>query len=397
MSDSGPKAEGTQALVEVLTTTAGFRASPLVLDVSDLKQHPVAEQLRFTPLTEKELQQLADSIAKHGIHERIVLYEEQILEGWHRYQALKRIGRGFAGIQFTEYHLDSGDPELYVIARNAFRRHLSPEERRALGVKYFKAMPKETPGPKPEIPGTPKPSEDDTRQKLPNSVQLLHRIPEEAPAKDVPAQKSPYQQRLEEAAAKTGTTPGAIRAGLALEKKGPQAVATRAAGQKPPRAPRKPKRKVMEFKDGHTLGQIFHEMFLKGLKTLEVIVVGQARAIVTLDADVKPIIGVTESEIIKIAAAQNPPISELDAIDMLDRCKAKTRTYDDWGGALRTWRRHGWLLSQELEQKKPPPQRASPSQRTPVGRSTVLTPTQADRAAAELERKMKASLQRDGQ
>jgi hypothetical protein len=88
--------------------------------------------------------------------------------------------------------------------------------------------------------------------------------------------------------------------------------------------------------------------------------------------------------------------SELDAIDMLDRCKAKTRTYDDWGGALRTWRRHGWLLSQELEQKKPPPQRASPSQRTP-GRSTVLTPAQADRAAEELERKMKASLERDGQ
>jgi hypothetical protein len=98
--------------------------------------------VRFKPLTEEELQQLAEDIAKHRLHERVVIYEEKILDGWHRYQALKRIGRGFKAEQFTEYDMRRGEPLLYVISRNAFRRHLTPEERRVLGAKYFKAMPK---------------------------------------------------------------------------------------------------------------------------------------------------------------------------------------------------------------------------------------------------------------
>jgi hypothetical protein len=179
--------------------------------------------------------------------------------------------------------------------------------------------------------------------------------------------KRPYDQRLEEAATVTGTTPGAIRAQLVLEKKDPVENAAGATVQKPPRAPRKPRPRVMEFKDGHTLGQIFHEMFKKGYRTLEVRVVGQARAIVTLDADVKPVIGVSESEIIKIAATQDPPIPELDATDMLDSCKATGKTYEDWAAALRNWRRSGWLLSQKLNAK---PQRAPLPQRAPA-RSTI--------------------------
>src|SRR5262249_14796044 len=101
---------------------------------------------------------------------------------------------------------------------------------------------------------------------------------------------------------------------------------------------------------------------------------------------------ITESGIIEIAAAQDPPISKSDALDMLDSCRATGRTYKDWAAALRNWSRRGWLWSQK---PKAPPQRGPLPQRAPQGRSTVKTPAEADRAATAQEQTMKASL--DGQ
>jgi hypothetical protein len=348
----------------------------------------LAEQFHFNPLSETEFEQLAENIEKHGLYERIVIYEEQILEGWHRYLALKRIGHGFTGIQFIEYHLDSGDPSMFVIARNALRRHLSPEKRRELGAKYFKAMPKEKPGPKPQ---TKEIAHAD------NSPQNLRRIPEETQAKDIPVEKRPYDRRLEEAAAVTGTTPGAIRAQLALEKE-PEAAAARATGRKPPRAPRKPKPAVAHLNDGHTLGQVFHMMFENGDKTLEVTVAGRGRAVFTLDANVQPLKegSIPPREKFLAYAAEN----RIDLGCAADQYEIwlKNGWKDLENTPIRNWQlkllNYARGYFSQFAKLKPPPQRASPSQRTPEGRSTVMTPAQADRAAAAQAEKMKASLER---
>src|SRR6516164_10316280 len=42
-----------------------------------------------------------------------------------------------------------------------------------------------------------------------------------------------------------------------------------------------------------------------------------------------------ESGMIEIAAAQDPPVSEFDALAMLDSCRATGRKYNDWSAALR--------------------------------------------------------------
>ena len=38
---------------------------------------------------------------------------------------------------------------------------------------------------------------------------------------------------------------------------------------------------------------------------------------------------------IEIAAAQDPPVSEFDALATLDSCRATGRKYNDWSAALR--------------------------------------------------------------
>ena len=135
MSDSVPNVQGAQVVIR--TSTAGPLEPPLIIDAAELFQHPLAKEFRFCPLSEQELQQLADDIVKHGLHDKIVIYELMVLEGWTRYQALKRIGRGFKGAQFTLYNARSGDPKLYVLARNVLRRHLSEGQRSAYGKLYY--------------------------------------------------------------------------------------------------------------------------------------------------------------------------------------------------------------------------------------------------------------------
>jgi hypothetical protein len=367
-------------------------------------QHPLAKL--FNPIPEEELEQLAKDVEKDGLIHEMVLYQQKILDGNTRFEALTRFRREFLESDFRcleDILIDPDDKaaERYVISANALRRHLSKRERDRLGAKYFLAMPKGKPG--------PKPAQKEEIARLDNSLQNLQRIQQVDNAQALPTttperekvkepDKRPYWQNLDEAAEMSGGTPGGIRAQVAQitqEKKDPEGVAARAAGKKPPRAPRKPKPAVMEFKDGHTLGQVFHEMFKNSDKTLEVWVKSRGRALFTLDADVqKPTVAymATESEIIEIAAAQDPPISKTDALDMLDSRKsggktASDGTYRDWAAALRKWRNRGWLLSQR-QKSQPSPQRA------PQGRrSTVLTPAQANAAAAEQRQKMKASLE----
>tara|TARA_Y100000296_G_scaffold53313_1_gene61067 strand:+ start:265 stop:1269 length:1005 start_codon:yes stop_codon:yes gene_type:complete len=76
---------------------------------------------------EEELGELADDIMLNGLHQPIVLYQGQILDGRNRYQACE-----LAGIESdcTEYEGD--DPLGYVLSLNLHRRHLTASQRAAL-------------------------------------------------------------------------------------------------------------------------------------------------------------------------------------------------------------------------------------------------------------------------
>jgi ParB-like chromosome segregation protein Spo0J len=61
------------------------------MNLSALEFHEIANE--FPLLTDQETQELADDIEKNGLEERLVLFEEKILDGRNRYNACKLIKR----------------------------------------------------------------------------------------------------------------------------------------------------------------------------------------------------------------------------------------------------------------------------------------------------------------
>lgn len=87
-------------------------------------QHPLSAA--FPAMSEDDLAALATDIAAHGQREPGVLYEDQVLDGWHRHQACERAGVEFVAVEYT-----GSDPVAFVISRNAHRRHLTASQRAA--------------------------------------------------------------------------------------------------------------------------------------------------------------------------------------------------------------------------------------------------------------------------
>lgn len=87
-----------------------------------MKQHPLSAI--FPELADNELQALADDIKAHGMHSAIVLYNGQILDGWHRYQACQ-----IADVNPRTVDYRGSDPVAFVRSANWHRRHLSASQR----------------------------------------------------------------------------------------------------------------------------------------------------------------------------------------------------------------------------------------------------------------------------
>jgi len=89
---------------------------------TELAYHPAANIL--PQMNRTDFEALKADIVTNWLREKIVIYENQILDGRHRYRACLE-----AGIEpeFRDYEGD--DPVRFVLSMNLHRRHLSPSQR----------------------------------------------------------------------------------------------------------------------------------------------------------------------------------------------------------------------------------------------------------------------------
>jgi len=85
-------------------------------------RHPLSAA--FPDMDHEEFEELLSSIKAHGQREPITLYQDKILDGWHRYRACQQLG---VSPITTEFKGD--DPVAFVIDLNLKRRHLTPSQK----------------------------------------------------------------------------------------------------------------------------------------------------------------------------------------------------------------------------------------------------------------------------
>jgi ParB-like chromosome segregation protein Spo0J len=100
--------------------------------------HPLS--LLFPLMEGDELDKLVADIQTNGLQEPTRLYQNEILDGRNRYLACQR-----AGIEprFVEFKGTREQARSLVISANIHRRHLSPDQRRALLAELIKAPEQE--------------------------------------------------------------------------------------------------------------------------------------------------------------------------------------------------------------------------------------------------------------
>jgi ParB-like chromosome segregation protein Spo0J len=83
------------------------------------KQHPLSSA--FPAMTAQEYQELKDSIEVNGVLNPITIYQNMVIDGWHRYKAANELG-----MDCPESDLDESiDPKDFVLAQNKNRRHIT--------------------------------------------------------------------------------------------------------------------------------------------------------------------------------------------------------------------------------------------------------------------------------
>ena len=84
--------------------------------------HPLAHV--FPDLTPEQFDNLKQDLTRNGLLEAITLYEEQVLDGRHRYRICCECG---IPMRFAHYRGDN--PLAYVTSKNFHRRHMTPGQR----------------------------------------------------------------------------------------------------------------------------------------------------------------------------------------------------------------------------------------------------------------------------
>lgn len=90
-----------------------------------MKRHPLSEA--FPDMTPDEYQELKDSIELIGVQNPVVVHDEMIIDGWHRFCAAMDLGINPPIVELGE----NVDPKDYVLAQNLARRNLDASQRAA--------------------------------------------------------------------------------------------------------------------------------------------------------------------------------------------------------------------------------------------------------------------------
>ena len=84
----------------------------------------------FPPMPEDQFNALVDDIQANGLRHPIIIHENKILDGRHRYRACRAIGRQPVSVIY-----DGNDPLGFVISHNLNRRHLDESQRAMIGAR----------------------------------------------------------------------------------------------------------------------------------------------------------------------------------------------------------------------------------------------------------------------
>lgn len=89
---------------------------------AEYKQHQLSAA--FPAMGEEGFQALKDSVEDIGVQNPVVIYEGEVIDGWHRYSAARELG---VLCPMVELPADV-DPRAFVLAQNRARRHLTASQ-----------------------------------------------------------------------------------------------------------------------------------------------------------------------------------------------------------------------------------------------------------------------------
>lgn len=103
-----------------------------------MKQHHLASSLT-PPQAPEEYEALRESIRVHGQFHPIILFEGDILDGWHRFKVCQELN---IEPRFETFQNNGTSPFDILLANSLARRNLSPTQRACMAVEIQQAMAK---------------------------------------------------------------------------------------------------------------------------------------------------------------------------------------------------------------------------------------------------------------
>lgn len=101
-------------------------------DIKGLKGIPLSPHIlcrQFPELSDADFDALAEDIKQHGVQEPIVIYNEFILDGYHRFKAYSVLlsEEVHVPLRYVVFEGNEEEASAFVESANLYRRHLSPE------------------------------------------------------------------------------------------------------------------------------------------------------------------------------------------------------------------------------------------------------------------------------
>lgn len=178
--------------------------------MTQYKQHKLGQLM--PPMTDEEYDTLRDGMKTDGFdHDHpIMLFEGQILDGWHRYQATQDLG--ITKISLSNFTGSEEDAKRYVIRENMVRRHLTTSQRAMIAAKLVED----------EIGDPPQSVTPTATQTGANLHQSGDHGGQKEPKKPANAKKKSVKQAVKKAAKDLKVSPRSVNTARSLLKADPE-------------------------------------------------------------------------------------------------------------------------------------------------------------------------------